>query len=103
MDFFHGAFKGIPSRPGRIVNTPNLGFGNFKGIHAALTNAALVYCQHDGRGFFGCFVENTAQNRNHKLHARVIVVVQQNPVAIRLLKFFFPQLRGFHRQFDYPE
>jgi len=58
-------------------------------VDAALADALLMDGQHDGRGFFRCLVENVAQDADDEVHARIIVVVEQDHVTVRFLDLFF--------------
>ena len=75
--------------PGAALHAPDLGFRHFKGIDAALTDAFLMHVKHNGRGLVHGLAENVAQNGNDKFHAGIIVIMQQNAIAIRLLNLAF--------------
>ena len=89
MNFFHGASEGEARSVRLAVDAADLGFSHFAGINAALPHSLLVHGQHNGRGFFQGLVEHAAEDIDHKVHAGIIVIMQQDAVAVRLLELFY--------------
>lgn len=62
-------------------------FGNFICEHTANANAALMDVQHNPRRFFNRHLEMTLEDKDDKLHRRVIIIEHQHPVRGRLFRF----------------
>ena len=82
---FHRTLQRMLILPREIHHLGNLGLGHLVGIDATDADTLVMHMEHDTRGIFTAFVEETLQHVHHKLHRRVVVVQQQHLVQARLL------------------
>ena len=66
-----------------------LGFGDFKPVDPAHAFAFGVHLKHDPYRLFLIFAEKPAQNVDHKIHRRVVVIQNNDLVLPRFLQFRF--------------
>src|SRR5580698_9290072 len=82
---FHDALQRMLVLAGVVHDLGHFGLGDLVSEHATLAHAVVVDVQHDLRRLFGVLVKVGLQNQNYKLHWRVIVIQQQNPIHARAL------------------
>src|SRR5574338_899795 len=63
----------------------DLRLGDLKRIQTAEPFPLGVHLEHDAERLCGCLVENRLQHVHDKIHRRVVVVQQEDPIEIRLL------------------
>lgn len=93
LSLFKGALERMLIALGRIHDLGHLGFRDLERIDPARANAGLMDAEHDPGRLFWRFIKNGNQNGDHKLHGRVVIVHEQNPVHGR----FFRLLSGLNR------
>jgi hypothetical protein len=67
--------------PGFLSDLSQFGFGDFTRVDSADAGTFFMHHEHNGRGLGRVFAEYGNKHLNHKIHARVIVIVQKHIVA----------------------
>ena len=70
--------------PSRAPGRPS--WRNIEGIHANDPPALLVDVEHDLRGLGRRLVEHGDDDLHHEIHGRIMIVMNDNPVQLRLLE-----------------
>jgi hypothetical protein len=71
--------------PGQLVDLVDFGHGDIVGEDAAGAPTLPMDVQHDAGRVGGGFMEYGDQNLHDELHGRVVIVVKDDPVHLRLL------------------
>ena len=64
----------------RIHDLRDLGFGHLERVDTTRSDPGLMHIEHDPGRLFLTFLENSHQDRDHKLHRRVIIIHQYDTI-----------------------
>ncbi len=83
---FAARAEGELALAGHLVHLGHLGHGDIVGVDAHHSVPFLVHVQHDLRRLCRRLVENRDDDLHDEIHGRVVVVVQEHAIQLRLLE-----------------
>ncbi len=90
----HGTTQGVLMLTRIRGNQGDLGFCEIKGINPASAFALEMDLHHDSLGIFLAFMKKLAQDTDHIVHRRIVIIEQTDPIQMRFTHLRLPFENG---------